>query len=455
MAVRRSGGVVGYAVGLVVFVVLFVAALVASVLFYTQANGLQMQKEKAEAELARMIKPAERSQPELEKLVGEIAGKGDSVVGSLYNENRMLKKAISGDVAMPAEKIEQVAGIEKGRMLVSELKRFSSELDSANRMVQNLKDQLASAQKQIEAYDREKRAIQSQFDQSANQLKSQLADLQGKQTSYENAAKGKQQELEGRISQAQADKQKAVSEVSALVQQQKQKIVQLESRLDQMMLIRSGGSKTDVDPTLQPDGRIIAVSADQTTVYIDRGRANHVPLGLTFAVYDANTKIDRDRAEQLAGKASVEVIRVTDVMCEARVVRREKGQQIQEGDTVANLAYDSSVVYKFYVFGDFDLDRTGTPTMTDKKRVESLIAGWGSRTVEQLSYDTDFLILGVEPVKPKTLPSGENRPDVIEKWAAEKRRYDEYQRLTAEAAKFKIPVMNQNRFLELVGYHQR
>lgn len=455
MAVRRSGGVVGYAVGLVVFVVFFIAALVAAVLFYSQANGLQMQKDKAETELARMIKPSERSQPELDKLVSEITARGESVVGSLYQENRLLKKGISGDASMPAEKLEQVAGIEKGRMLVSEFKRVSGELDSAKRMMENLKSQLASAQKQIESYSSEKQAIQSQFDRAVSDFKSQINDLRNKQAAYENGAKAKQQEMESRVSQAQADKQKAISEAGALAQQQKQKISQLESRIDQMMISRSGGSKTDMDPTLQPDGRIIAVSADQSTIYVDRGRGNHVPLGLTFAVYDRNAKIDRDQGNQLAGKASVEVIRVTDTMCEARVVRREKGQYIQEGDVVANLAYDSGVIYKFYVFGDFDLDRTGTPSSSDKKRVESLVAGWGSRTVDHLSYDTDFLILGIEPSKPQTLPAGENRPDVIEKWAAEKRRYDEYQRLSSEAAKFKIPVLNQNRFLELVGYHQR
>ena len=57
-----------------------------------------------------------------------------------------------------------------------------------------------------------------------------------------------------------------------------------------------------------------------------------------------------------------------------KAVEFVNGQAVQEivlteGDKIANVVYDPNMVYKFFIYGDFDLDRTGQPAPADKRRL--------------------------------------------------------------------------------------
>ena len=52
-------------------------------------------------------------------------------------------------------------------------------------------------------------------------------------------------------------------------------------------------------------------------------------------------------------------------------------------------------------------------------------------------------------------PASEFDPVKIERVAAQRRKYETYQSLISEAKALSIPILNQNRFLVLVGYYQR
>jgi hypothetical protein len=84
-----------------------------------------------------------------------------------------------------------------------------------------------------------------------------------------------------------------------------------------------------------------------------------------------------------------------------------------------------------------------------------MISRWGGELLEDLSYDTDFLVLGVEPVLPDPLPADVIDPVRIAQDAALRRQFSRYQELRARAAEMKVPILNQNRFLHLVGYYTR
>ena len=56
---------------------------------------------------------------------------------------------------------------------------------------------------------------------------------------------------------------------------------------------------------------------------------------------------------------------------------------------------------------------------------------------------------------PDPPPPGELDTTKIEKYAAARKDWDTYQRLMGEARAMKIPILNQNKFLVLVGYYHR
>ncbi len=459
MAARaRAGGVTGYAVGLVIFVILFVISLVTAILFYTQINAAEQKAVAAKAELDRMIKPAEANRPDIEQMKAKIPA-NESVIGSLYEQNQKLKTLTTGDAAAAMESVTQTlaapeVGVVEGRTAVGVIKNLRAEVADARRQTQETADQLATARRGLDAAGAERKAAETQFDAARQKLEAQLKTLQQQQQDYSTTVSSEQKKVEDRLMQLQSEYATSKTQAAEQDRAARQQIAILEGRIEQLMR-KHEGPGVEVDPTLFPDGKVVAFAGDPTLVYINRGRDSHMPLGMTFAVYDANAKINKDRFEELRGKATIEIIQVLKSTSLGRVVRMERGKTINEGDMIANLVYDPNVVYKFFIAGDFDIDNSGQPSTADRKRIETMVSDWGSKVAENLTYDTDFLVLGIEPKMPDPLAAGESRPDIIEGHAQAELKYQRYQALIAEAQKYRIPVLNQNRFLALVGYYQR
>jgi hypothetical protein len=135
--------------------------------------------------------------------------------------------------------------------------------------------------------------------------------------------------------------------------------------------------------------------------------------------------------------------------------------------------YDKRRTFKFYVFGEFNLDGVGRPSLTDTQMVINLIEQWGGKVVKPedrereltalsaeaarehtLPYDTDFLILGIEPEMPRTT-GDQSDPAVIRQRQLALQQLESYRRLQQQAAALGVPILNQNRFLALIGYYQR
>ncbi len=454
---RRGDSVTGFAVGLVVFVVLFVIALVAAILAYTQVDGAQKEAAQASSDLARWIKPTERSDPDIDALYNTAGN--NSVVGILFNENRELKRLISGD---PRQRLEglrsdiQQTGINPATAtMTGELRRVLAEMKAMeNRAAKAMADRDSLNKQLVELQDAKKVSDQKLAD-AEKQLRGQVDGLRTQQKQFETTSAGERQKLEQRLSELQGRLQKELTEANAQIEQLKQDNNVLRQRLSDIMAVRSnvtGGP----DPATIPDGEIIGVSSDQRVVYINIGRRQRVTLGLTFNVYDRGAALEKDAQGELKpGKATIEIVNIADNTATGRVVQATRGGSLSEGDLIANVVYDPNQSYKFFVFGRFDLDRTNQPTDSDRKRVEQMINQWGGRLQEALSYDTDFLVIGEEPVRPEPLRRDVRDPRLIEEFAAKQRVWDDYQRLLDDAKRFQIRVLNTNRFLNLVGYYQR
>ncbi|NJL31321.1 MAG: hypothetical protein HC898_06645 [Phycisphaerales bacterium] len=454
---RRGDSVTGFAVGLVVFVVLFVIALVAAILAYTQIDTAQKTAAQASSDLARWIKPGERSDPDIDALYNTAGN--NSVAGLLNAENRELKRLISGDPRQSLEGLRmdiRQAGINpESAALIGELRRVLAEKKAMEeRAAKALADRDGLSKRFVQLEDAKKVSDQKLAD-AEKQLRGQFDGLRDQQTKYESTSAGERKKLEQRLGDVQGKLQKELTDANAQVEQLKQDATVLRQRLADIMAVRSnvtGGP----DPATMPDGEVIGVSSDQRVVYINIGRKQRVTLGLTFNVYERAGAIEKEADGELkTGKAIIEITSIADNTATGRVIQMTRNTSLSEGDMIANLVYDPNQNYKFHVFGRFDLDRTGQPNDSDRKRLEQMILQWGGTLQESLSYDTDFLVIGAEPARPEPLRSDVRDPRLIEEFAVKQRVWEDYQRLLQEANRYQTRVLNTNRFLNLVGYYQR
>jgi len=196
------------------------------------------------------------------------------------------------------------------------------------------------------------------------------------------------------------------------------------------------------------DGKVMLV--DNQIVHINLGIDDQVYQGLTFAVYDKTMPIPKSGK----GKAEIEVFDAKKYISFARIIRSEKRRPIVQGDIVANLVWDSNEANIFAVAGEFDIDNDGQPDYNGATKMEGLIKKWGGKTLDEVTVNTDFLILGTPPRRPPE-PTPEEReinPNIMEEYqrALQNRRH--YERLKEQADLLWIPVLSPERFLYFIGY---
>jgi hypothetical protein len=72
-----------------------------------------------------------------------------------------------------------------------------------------------------------------------------------------------------------------------------------------------------------------------------------------------------------------------------------------------------------------------------------------------VNVNTDFVILGQEPVIPQFSREELQDPFNAKKLADAQAAADAYNRVRDTAKELHIPILNQNRFLYLIGYYQQ
>lgn len=224
-----------------------------------------------------------------------------------------------------------------------------------------------------------------------------------------------------------------------------------------------------VGPTVrQVDGKIVKI-AEKAIVYINLGSGQQITPGMTFTVYDRLIGVPQLTPEEQEqdlrlndgarllnlpeGKGSIEVVRVDEQSSECRIIRTSPGQQIVEGDVIANVVYDRHIKYAFCVYGRFDLDQNGVSSAADAEVIKRLIQSWGGRIVDEVNVDTDFLVMGVEPEVPNFNAEELQDPINRNKWEQAKAERDTYDKMRDRAQEYFVPVLSQNRFLHYTGYY--
>ncbi len=200
----------------------------------------------------------------------------------------------------------------------------------------------------------------------------------------------------------------------------------------------------------KPDGKVILVDNATKIVHINLGSNDRVYRGLTFSIYDRNTPIPKDGK----GKAEVEVFNVSKNISAARIIRSNIKNPIILDDIVANLIWDSEKANVFVIAGDFDLNGDGQPDYDAADKIKALIEKWGGQVQDNISIDTDFLVLGEVPqvLKKPSFEEMEVEPMAMERYEASLKQLAHYKDVQTQAQSYSIPVFNTERFLYFIGY---
>jgi hypothetical protein len=200
----------------------------------------------------------------------------------------------------------------------------------------------------------------------------------------------------------------------------------------------------------KPDAAVVSVDMQTNTVFIDAGSKDHVYVGLTFSIYDKNAPVPEDGI----GKAEIEVFGVTETVSAARFISSSNKNPVVPEDIAVNLIWDSEKNNSFVVSGNFDFDRDGKVDHDGKEKVQQLIERWGGKVVDEVTIETDFVVLGFEP-KPMDKPTREQYeidPMIEQRYEASMKNVREYNSIIARANTFGVAIFNQTRFLHLIGY---
>jgi hypothetical protein len=436
---------------LVISTLLFVISAGMLIVTISQRDEAERERDKVVSELKQYISKEEALSPDLLEIKARPDSHGSStgtVYHKLQDEINDLKTIIIGYPAPTDTLRSEISALDidphKNAYLISEIKSLRSQFHavpyerSLSRIEYEAKinDMVASRQ-QLEQSDRK---LIDQLQNTLAQQKNQFIEYQAK--------------VDAQTQQLQTDYKKTLEENSETIAQKEKVIENLRSYFG--CILRRRPPRTNM-PELASKGSILVAGNDQSLVQINRGRLEHVTKGLTFEVYDKTTGIVADIHDRnnLHGKATIEVVGMSEHTADCRVVRLDHESRLVEGDVLGNVVYDPQAHYKFVVFGDFDLYHAGQATSMDRQQIETMITTWGGVLQKAVNNDTDYLVLGEVPLLPDPLPSDTVDPVVLQRHQALLARYEAYMKVLQQALNNGVPVLNQSRFLSLVGFYQR
>ncbi|MHB1158664.1 MAG: hypothetical protein ACYC26_17715 [Phycisphaerales bacterium] len=471
----RSSGVSGAIYGLVIFVFLFVIALAMAILFYAQRSKTQEQLTTSTKQLTEYISAQEEATEAYHAVKQEAAEKHNSVsvFGQMLADTQTLKRWIAG-ADKPIDQIKserdttaQAAGFkaEDGSSTLAMMTDLKGQVDAAREQITKLNKDLGDRSNMVkrlnDQFNAAQKGITQERDTLAAQLKDRTTQFDKATADYETARK----QLLADLDKARADAKQQVVDLQATINTLQTEIDKKDGRIRELAGVIQKNRLSAPDLTLEPDGKILDVVAQDNLVYINLGRDDHLILGMTFEVFDENAGIrtqvePNGQTTQVGGKASIEVVRFGESgkTAACRIVRNAYGRPVVPGDLISNIVYDRNRVFRFFVFGDFDLDHNGQSTAADRERVLSLIQQWGGQVIstDQMPVDTDFLVLGMEPAFPQAPPDDPPpTEDDVKRFLEAKKKYKQYSELSGQARELSIPILNQNRFLTLIGYYDR
>lgn len=274
-------------------------------------------------------------------VVGNALGGPDSTV----TVDQALKSLVSAHQTAVAATVASDAALQTERDARAAADARVADLDS------QYKAQIASLRQDL-ADEQQRSATQ------ATNYDRQLADLRDQQQAADDTARSTQRTLDD----AQVESTRAAALAEAV--------------------IRSLEEQRAPQEPEQPDGEILAVSADGTVAWIDVGARNALRPGTRFDV------LRRGKGGELNDRGVVEVREVDDDMATVGLLgEADVYDPILPGDLVLNPLFHKNTTTHYYLLGEF-------PLSMSKEFVTGRLAELGGVVDGDLGTSTDVLVLG-------------------------------------------------------------
>ena len=471
MAARQASQSNAMLYSMVTFVALFIIAAILAVVYYVKSEDFRTQAELAAEDLRSIANASEKGS--LARIVGKPT-QGKSYLGTMQQVVDNLYSFILGQ--QPADNFPATVKFNEISMKIAALNKnvLAEDVNPAIgpngvallKTIEELKLKLDNARAEIDNLDKLNENLQIDLDdatdrgeQSRQNFVAELDQFQSEVDQIRDSFDELKTVIDGATAEQIETFQEKVDDGLAKLRQKQLDLQSTEEKLDESdTLLQDALTKLEtIKPkpdnevqAHQPDAQIVRIDSQNGIVYLDAGVKDHVYRGLTFAIYDRNKPIPEDGE----GKAEIEVFQVTDQVSAARIVKSDTKNPVVKDDIVANLIWDRNIPNRFVVTGEFDFNNDGRIDSNGDQRIAELISRWGGLVDDDITVDTDFLIVGVEPAALRRPSQYEldSDPMAQQRYEMSAQKIGHYNQLLDKAGNLGIPVFNQKRFLFLIGY---
>jgi hypothetical protein len=481
----NQGSRSGLITAIVIFAILFVAATISAIVFGVKWSKAEQLAELNKKRYVDIVPEAALSGADVQALVS--AAKDDAAVAAFGLNSNMkamdvaiaqrdaLARSITGtganaieakaaaDAALASATAKvQPAGVSiPADNLAGATDALASAVEAKEKSITDLNAQLTSERAKVTQQASEFAAALQARDKAVDDVRSSTQKQVDEAASDRTAKQSQVDSIEGERANERTQSQEAINALQVQLQTQAQETAKLRNELAAARE-RVAANRVDVrEPVVrQADGTVVRVPGGGI-VYINLGHGDQITPGLTFEVYDKiegvpgvpeGDEADLTSAAMPVGKGSIEVINVGPSSSECRIIKQQPGTTISDGDLIANIVYDPNTKYNFRVYGNFDMDGNGVATPGDAEIIKRLITQWGGNITDRVGVDTDFIVLGKEPVLPTFTQDELADAFNQQKLATAQVELDAYLDVVNRAQDLHIPILNQNRFLYFVGY---
>jgi len=451
----RTGASVGVAVTITILGAMSLAFFVTTMMFYGNAQSAKTEKASMEEDVKVFVSPQEREHAAIRAIRDEATRERKTVVGYLASNQSELMKTVVGDASTSMSQLRTELGALEGSeegSLVALVGKLQSEIETLQVQLATADSERQAAQKNAEQEAARVAEIEAQFTASAGNMQSEVTTIMDSNAQLSTGFGAIEGRYVAQIEQMRAD----FTERERTLQNAADELIQENIVLGyQIQRLQGEGLRASVEGLPEEalvDGRINQVNPIDNEVVLSIGREQKAVLGMSFAIYDDATDIreDPETGEYPAGKAVVEIIKVEPTYSRARILSSSEGNPIVRGDVIANAVYDTTKTYKFVVDGLFDVDSDGVASRFERDTLEALIERWGGILVDNISGDTDFVVLGEKPVLPPA-PGRDAPVAAIQEYVRLQQEIQRYDDLLIKAESTSMPVLNANRLRTLIG----
>ena len=450
----RTSTSVGMGVTVTILSLLTLTLFVLSVVYFGRYKDQVRQNEQLKADSQDIIRPDERGQDFIRNLTEDARKDRKSLVGYLVETQGTILERVTGSrrdrLADLATKIGGIQGADNAS-LISVIANRDNQIANLTAQVQQADAARAAAiadlKAEVDRVDALQRSHQATVDAINGQVGQYYDEIQRTKAEVERY-KG---QVDDRLDRARADASATEKRLSEQVRELSNQNLILNAQLAELRGQRQAAMFRGKDEAALVDGTIIGMGDTGKRVFLSLGSDHKIQLGMTFTVYNDAASIRPDENGNYApGKGTVEVISLTPTSATARITSEARGNPIVKGDVIANALYDPNKIYRFVVFGNFDMNGDGVATPLERQDIEATIREWGGQVVADLTGDVDFLILGERPILPPR-PGADAPIEVVTRFVQISRDAERYDALFRQAAATSVPILNENRLYTMTG----